>query len=86
LITAFLHPTPEQALKPYSLQLLEIFAQVVRDLVKLDFLKWPKVYVDPSCASEVPLLQSMVRGMKGETVAASGKAPGSSGTRRACPV
>ena len=59
----------------FVLQLLEIFAQAVNELVKRGFLKWPKVYIDPSCASEVPVLQSMVPGLKGETAASSGEPP-----------
>ena len=58
-----------------TLQLLEVFAQVVHELVKRGFLKWPKVYVDPSCGPELPLLQSMVLSMKGEMAASSSKTP-----------
>jgi hypothetical protein len=55
------------------LQLLEVFAQVGHELVKRGFLKWPKVYVDPSCGPELPLLQSMVLSMKGEMASSGGE-------------
>ena len=54
------------------LQFKDILAQVMHELIKQGFLKWPRVYVHPSCGPEVPLLQKLVIDLRGEVATSAG--------------
>ena len=54
------------------LQFKDILAQVMHELIKQGFLKWPKVFVHPSCGPEVPLLQKLVTELRGEVATSAG--------------
>ena len=54
------------------LQFKDILAQVMHELIKQGFLKWPKVFVHPTCGPEVPLLQKLVTELRGEVATSAG--------------
>lgn len=55
------------------MQFLDIVAQVAHELSRQGRLKWPKVYLHPSCAGEAAFLQKAITSLRGELAPQPGK-------------
>ena len=56
-----------------GLQFQEMLSQVLHELIKKGFLKYPKVFISPACGAEVPALAAMVKTLKGEVALTQGE-------------
>lgn len=55
------------------LQLLDVLQEVLKDLQDKKLLRWPKVYLHPSCESEAADLKAKILRLRGEVAASAGK-------------
>lgn len=62
---------PDPFLLP--VQLLDVLQEVLKDLQDKKLLRWPKIYLHPSCESEAADLKAKIIRLRGEVAASAGK-------------